>query len=199
MSEPEKPEIDADSAPADSEERGMAHVEAAGEAPPSTPEERLQSLQAEVESLKDQLLRKRAEFENFRRRVERDRQNAWNEASADIFRALVPTLDNLERALKSAAADDPLREGVALVQRELLTLLETRGLTIEDPTGTPFDPERHQALSQEAVPGAAPGTVVETLSKGYLLKDRLLRPALVKVAKDADAAPKGGAGRERVH
>jgi molecular chaperone GrpE len=152
-----------------------------------------------VEALKDQLLRKRADFDNFRRRMERDRQNTWNEALADVLRSLVPTLDNLERALKSAAADDPLREGLSLIQRELIGLLESRGLTIEDPSGQPFDPERHQALSQESVPGAKPGTVVETLSKGYLLKDRLLRPALVKVVRDDDAAPTGGDARERVH
>jgi molecular chaperone GrpE len=194
MSEPEKPGVEAEPDPVDREERGMAPTEA-----PVTSEQRIQSLQAEVDALKDQLLRKRAEFDNFRRRLERDRQNTWNDVSADIFRDLVPTLDNLERALKSATAEDPLHEGLLLIQRELLALLEGRGLTIEDPIGKPFDPERHQALSQEPVPGTAPGTVVETLSKGYLLKDRLLRPALVKVARDDDAAPQSGNARERVH
>ena len=193
MSEPEEPEAEAGQS--EQEERGMAPAAEAA----ATPEQRIQSLQAEVDALKDQLLRKRAEFDNFRRRLERDRQNTWNDVSADIFRDLVPTLDNLERALKSATAEDPLHEGLLLIQRELLALLEGRGLTIEDPTGKPFDPERHQALSQEPVPGAAPGTVVETLSKGYLLKDRLLRPALVKVARDDDAAPQSGNARERVH
>jgi len=102
-----------------------------------------------------------------------------------------PTLDNLERGLQSAATDDPLREGLLLTQRELLTLLEARGLSIEDPTGRPFDPERHQALSQESTLEVPAGTVVETLRKGYLFKDRLLRPALVKVATDADPASGG--------
>ena len=195
MSEPEKPQ--ADTAPEQAApETGMTPVEAAATVP-TTPEERLQSLQTEVEGLKNQLLRKRAEFENFRRRMERDRENAWNDASADIFRALVPTLDNLERALRSAAADDPLREGLQLILRELLALLEGRGVTTEDPAGKPFDPERHQALTQEVVPGAEPGTVVETLGKGYLFKDRLLRPALVKVAKDA--VPKSGGAPPLLH
>ena len=192
MSEPEKPQVDTEPAP----ETGMTPVEAAPAAP-QTAEERIQSLQTEVEGLKNQLLRRRAEFENFRRRMERDRQNTWNEACADIFRGLVPTLDNLERALKSSAADDPLREGLQLIQRELLALLEGRGVTTEDPAGKPFDPERHQALTQEVVPGAEPGTVVETLGKGYLFKDRLLRPALVKVAKDA--APTGGRAPPLLH
>lgn len=195
MSEPEKPQVDAAPEPAEPE-TGMTPVETAPAAP-QTSERSIQSLQLEVEGLKNQLLRKRAEFENFRRRMERDRQNTWNEASADIFKALVPTLDNLERALHSAAADDPLREGLQLILRELLAFLESRGVTLEDPTGEPFDPERHQALSQEAVPGMAPGTVVETLSKGYLFKDRLLRPALVKVAKDA--APKSGGAPKLLH
>jgi len=195
MSEPEKPQVD--TAPESAEaETGMTPVETAP-TEPQTSEERIQSLQAEVEGLKNQLLRKRAEFENFRRRMERDRQNTWNEASADIYRSLVPTVDNLERALQSAAKDDPLREGLALIHRELLALLESRGVTTEDPMGKPFDPERHQALSQELVPGVAPGTVVETLGKGYLFKDRLLRPALVKVAKDA--APKSGGTPKVLH
>ena len=199
MSEPEKPEVTDDPTAPETEERGMAPVASPPE-PPATPEQRLESLQAEVDGLKDQLLRKRADFDNFRRRMERDRQNTWNEALADVFRSLVPTLDNLERALQSAAPEDPLREGLLLIQRELVGMLEARGLTIEDPSGRPFDPERHQALSHESVPGAKPGTVVETLSKGYLLKDRLLRPALVKVAReDGDAAPRGGDARERVH
>lgn len=195
MSEREKPQVDAGPEPAEPE-TGMSPVEAAPAAP-QTPEQGIQSLQTEVEGLKNQLLRKRAEFENFRRRMERDRQKTWNEASADIFKGLVPTLDNLERALRSAAPDDPLREGLQLILRELLALLESRGVTTEDPIGKPFDPERHQALSQEVVPGAAPGTVVETLGKGYLFKDRLLRPALVKVAKDA--APKSGDAPKLLH
>jgi molecular chaperone GrpE len=180
VSDPEKPEPGAP-------ETGLEPVEAEP-TPQKTPEERLAALQAEVDGLKEQLLRKRADFENFRRRMERERQNTWNEACVDIFRAFVPTLDNLERALEAGGDAGPLREGVALIQRELLALLEARGVATFDPAGQPFDPERHQALSQEAVPGAAPGVVVETLRKGYLFKDRLLRPALVRVAKDESAA-----------
>lgn len=198
MSGPEKPEGDAIAPDTPEAETGLTPAEpAVATSEPPSPEERIGSLQGEVEGLKHQLLRKRADFENFRRRMERERQNTWNDASADIFRALVPTLDNLERGLQSAAGDDPLREGLLLIQRELLTLLEARGLSIEDPTGRPFDPERHQALSQEATPDVPAGTVVETLRKGYLFKDRLLRPALVKVAKDG--APASGGPPELRH
>lgn len=189
MNEPEEPEADASAPEQHVAATGLTPAEAEPPpAAPATPEERIQGLEAELQGLKNQLLRKRADFENFRRRMERERQNTWNDASADIFRALVPTVDNLERALQSAAADDPLREGLILIQRELLGLLEARGLTLEDPIGQPFDPERHQALSQEDATDVPPGTVVETLRKGYLFKDRLLRPALVKVAKGGPPA-----------
>lgn len=198
MSEPEKPEPagstmtdDASQAP----ETGLEPVPAA--APEQkAPEARLVELQAELDGLKAQLLRKRADFENYRRRTERDRQGAWNDACADVFRSLVPTLDNLERALQAEGELASLREGVQLIQRELLALLESRGVTTDDPTGRAFDPERHQALSQEAVAGAAPGTVLETFRKGYLFKDRLLRPALVKVAKDESAPSSAGPSPE---
>lgn len=209
MTPPDEPD-DADGAAADTAaaseageappERGLAAVEPGPAQPsgaPATLEEQLAAARAEIAGLKEQLLRRRADFENYRRRVERDRQSVWHETAADIFGALVPTLDNLDRALASAAPDDPLREGVALIERELLALLEGRGVSVEDPTGRHFDPERHQALSHEVVAGASPGTVVETFRKGYLFKDRLLRPALVKVAKDE--AAEGGEKSELLH
>jgi molecular chaperone GrpE len=158
--------------------------------PPATREE-LESLRSERDELKEQLLRRRAEFENFRKRVERERQHAGTEAVAAVLKALVPVLDNLDRALEAAGSDASLREGVELTRRELIAILESQGVTAEDPQGRPFDPERHQALAHEPVPGVAEGTVVEVYRKGYSYRDRLLRPALVKVA----AAP----GAHRVH
>jgi molecular chaperone GrpE len=175
-------------APEGAAERGLAPADGSrADQPEASAEERVAALKAENASLKEDLLRRRADFENYKRRADRDRQNTWKEAAADLLRSLVPTLDNLERALQASPEDEPLREGVQLIQRELLGLLESRGVSVEDPTGLPFDPERHQALSHEAVAGARSGTVVETFRKGYLFKDRLLRPALVKVAKDAPA------------
>ncbi len=145
--------------------------------------EALGMLRQERDDLRDQLLRKRADFENYRKRVERDRQQATFEAKAALFRELIPTLDTLESALKAGGEADALRTGVELTRRELLGLLESHGIVAEDPTGGAFDPESHQALSHEAVPGSADGTIVEVFRKGYRFKDRLLRPALVKVAK----------------
>jgi molecular chaperone GrpE len=163
---------------------------------PPLDREQTEALRRENDELRDQLLRKRAEFENFRKRVDRDRQQAGAEAEADLLKALVPTLDNLDRALESAGPGDTLRQGVELTRRELLALLERQGVKIEDPLGQRFDPERHQALSHELVPGKPEGTVVEVFRKGYSHRDRLLRPALVKVAKGPDA---GEAGPDAVH
>jgi molecular chaperone GrpE len=157
--------------------------------PPATREE-LESLRRERDELKEQLLRRRAEFENFRKRVERERESAGTEAVAAVLKALVPVLDNLDRALEAEGSDASLREGVELTRRELLAILESQGVKIEDPRGQPFDPERHQALAHEPVSGAAEGTVVEVYRKGYSYRDRLLRPALVKVA---------AAGTPKVH
>ena len=163
------------------EERGLAGVDAAPV--PALTREETEALRRERDDLREQVLRKRAEFENYRKRVERDRQQAGVDAAAAVLKGLVPTLDNLDRALESANRDDPLREGVELTRRELLAFLEAQDVLVHDPVGQPFDPERHQALSHEPAAGFADGTIVEVFRKGYSYKGRLLRPALVKVAK----------------
>ena len=149
----------------------------------AAPSDDLAALRRERDALREELLRRRAEFENYRKRVERDRSQAGFEAAASLLRELVPTVDNLERALASGAGEETLRQGVELTYRELLAFLESQGVRVHDPVGQPFDPLIHQALMHEAVPGVPEGTVVEVLRKGYAYKDRLLRPALVKVAK----------------
>jgi molecular chaperone GrpE len=173
------------------EERGLSGVDAAPVQ--ALTREEVEALRRERDELREQLLRKRAEFDNYRKRVERDRQQAWTDAAAAIFKGLVPTIDNLDRALESAPREDPLREGVELTRRELLGFLVSEGVEVHDPVGQPFDPEAHQALSHEPVPGFADGTVVEVFRKGYSYKGRLLRPALVKVAKGSPG------GSEAVH
>lgn len=173
------------------EERGLAGVDAAPV--PALTREEIEALRRERDELREQVLRKRAEFENYRKRVERDRQQASADAAAAILKGLVPTLDNLDRALESASREDPLREGVELTRRELLAFLEAQGVEVHDPVGQAFDPEVHQALSHEPAAGFAEGTVVEVFRKGYSHKGRLLRPALVKVAKG------GTGGSEAVH
>jgi molecular chaperone GrpE len=148
----------------------------------SAPGDALEALRQERDDLKDALLRRRAEFENYRRRVERDRGSAATEAEAGILRQLLGTVDNLERALAAGGVDSGLREGVELTLRELLGLLDSMGLTAVASLGERFDPAVHQAILHEPAAGFEAGTVAEVYRKGYSYKDRLLRPALVKVA-----------------
>jgi molecular chaperone GrpE len=149
--------------------------------------EDLESLRKEKNAIQEQLLRKAAEHENYKKRVGRERQAFGIETAAGILAALLPSLDNLERALGAADGDcDALREGVELTKRELLTALEAEGLECLDPAGARFDPQVHQALVYEPAPGVEEGMIVEVFRKGYRFKERLLRPALVKVARRAD-------------
>lgn len=149
--------------------------------PPPTPEQ-VQALKRERDDWRDQVLRRRAEFENYKRRVERERQQLGQEAVADLFKALVPTLDHLDLALGSEGPEVSLREGLTLIHRGFLGTLEGRGLVVDDPLGQPFDPERHQAVTHEE--SALPeGQVLRVLAKGYSLRERLLRPALVVVSR----------------
>ena len=151
-------------------------------AEPLSPEQ-LETLLRERDELQDQLLRKRAELDNYRKRVERDRQRRLLEARAALIQGLLPSLDNLDRALSAETSGESLRAGVELIRRDLMALLESEGLEVVDPEGEHFDPQTQQALVHEAVAGFEDGMIVEVLRKGYKLEDRLLRPALVKVAK----------------
>jgi molecular chaperone GrpE len=153
-----------------------------------------EALRREVSELKDALLRRRADFENYRRRVERDREAAATEAEAGVLRKVLGTVDNLERALAAAGTQSSLRDGVALTLRELLALLESLGVVTVDPLGERFDPAYHQAILHEPAPGFAPGTVAEVYRKGFTYKGRLLRPAMVKVASGVPGTEGNGGG-----
>lgn len=176
----ERPEGAPEEAPAPEPESGLQGVDAAPL--PALTREQVEELRRERDDLADQLLRRRAEFDNYRKRTERERQSAGLDQVAALLRDLVPTLDNLDRALAMPAGEASLREGVEMIRRGLLAILEAKGVSVDDPRGAMFDPSRHQALSHEPTPGAAEGTVVEVYQKGYSFGDRLLRPALVKVA-----------------
>ncbi len=156
--------------------------------------EDVEALRRERDELKDALLRRRAEFENYRKRAERDQRAATLDGAAEIFRRLVDTVDNLERALAAGGGGEGgLRPGVELTLRDLQASLEAQGVSVLDPLGQRFDPSLHQALLHEHVPGYAEGTVAEVLRKGYTYRERLLRPALVKVASgEADGGGETG-------
>jgi molecular chaperone GrpE len=184
--EPDVNDLTQDTTPdADTEPGSASGIEALPEARPS-PEDQLAALRQERDELKDALLRRRAEFENYRRRTERDRHTAAQDAVAALLREVVATVDNLERALAATGDEQGLREGVELTHRELLGLLESHDVATVDPEGEMFDPTHHEALLHEPVPGLPEGTVAEVFRKGYSYGERLLRPALVKVAKGED-------------
>ena len=139
----------------------------------------------EVEQVKADALRERADLENQRKRVARDIEQARKFANEKLLGELLPVFDSLDAGLKAAGDDPhPLREGLELTYKQLLKVAADNGLVLLDPIGQPFNPEHHQAISQAPTPGAAPGSVVTVFQKGYLLNERLLRPALVVVAAD---------------
>jgi molecular chaperone GrpE len=167
--------------------------EAAGEAAPG---DELETLRREVAELRATLLRRRADFENYKKRVERDRGTAAADAEAGVLRQLLGTVDNLERALAAPENGSGLRDGVVLTHRELVSLLESMGVQTIDPLGEPFDPGTHEAILHEPVAGFAAGTVAAVFRKGFRHRDRLLRPALVKVASGEGDAGRGDDGTD---
>ena len=142
------------------------------------------TLKASNAELRDTMLRERAELENQRRRQQRDMDQARRFANEKLLNELLPIYDGLERGLAvEIGVVSSVREGISLTLKELLRIAGNNGLVQIDPLGQPLDPERHHAVSVVDAPGSAADTVVTVLQKGYVLNDRLLRPALVAVAK----------------
>jgi len=146
--------------------------------------QKLAEYENKLGEMREVLLRERAEIENQRKRLQRDLEQARKFANERLLGELLPVCDSLERGLAVEAADvGALREGMDLTLKALLKVAESNGLKAVDPLGQPFDPERHQAMSMIEAPGQAPNTVVAVMQKGYVLNDRLLRPALVAIAR----------------
>jgi molecular chaperone GrpE len=161
-------------------------------APDSAPQDASEALVAEIaelrherDQLRDQLLRKAADFDNYRKRVERDRREMVELASQDVLLELLPVLDDFERALDADVPPgaESYRDGVELIYKQLQDLLKKRGVTPIEAVGTDFDPHVHQAVVHEASATHRDNEVIAELRRGYRLGDRLLRPAMVKVAK----------------
>jgi len=160
----------------------------AGEAPAGGPSE-------EVAALQDRLLRLAADFENFRKRTLREKEEAWRYGHQNLVKDLLATVDNLERAIEHARGSEGgdlegLLQGVELVLHELLGVLGQYGLEGIDAEGRPFDPALHEAMVQQPDASVAPNTVLQVYQKGYRLRDRLLRPARVVVSGRAAQAEK---------
>jgi molecular chaperone GrpE len=159
---------------------------AATESAPSANERRLESALA-VE--RERYLRLRADLDNFRKRAERERAEVERYAGAEVARELLPVVDNLERALAAVPGEgDDLRRGVEMILRQLEEILRRLGVTKVASLGERFDPSHHEAVMHEESEEVEVPTVVAELQRGYRLNDRLLRPAMVKVAMPADDA-----------
>jgi molecular chaperone GrpE len=145
------------------------------------------SAQEELQIYQDKYIRLAAEFENYKRRAQRDQSDAIRYANESLLKNLLSTLDNLERAIqcgKDAGASGSLLEGVELTHKQFLETIEKLGLRQVSSAGSLFDPNMHQAVAQVESETVAPNTVVEEFQKGYFLHDRILRPAMVTVAKE---------------
>ncbi len=171
-----------------------ADVAPAGTARASVAEERERAIRAEEETgrLREALLRKVADFENLRKRNERDKAEYTRYALSEVMLDLLGVLDNFDRALEhapSSGADD-FRTGVEMIARQLTEVLRKHGVAEVEAEGVPFDPQVHEAIMREETAAVPHGTVVQVFQKGYVLNDRLLRAARVKVS----AAPAASAG-----
>lgn len=151
-----------------------------------TVEEQLLSAQAEVAENKDLYLRSLADLDNYRKRAQREKEDAFRFANDHILRNIIPVLDNLERAIEHAqnSSDEQgsLLQGVEMTLEQLRKVLESSGVTLIESLGLPFDPNFHQAMGQIPTSDQPPNCVVQEMQKGYLLNERLLRPAMVMVA-----------------
>jgi len=145
----------------------------------------LEELRRERDALQDRLLRTAAEFDNYRKRMDRERRELADYTAGEAIKDLLPIIDNLERALQASAQDDPLRKGVELIHKQMVEMLRKRGVTAIEALGADFDPNVHEAVTHEESDQHREGEVMEELQRGYKVGERLLRPAMVKVAKGA--------------
>ena len=186
----EDPEVAADEQAGD--ETAADQAEAAAAQPTAGADEAVAAAQKERDAYKEQFLRAVADFDNYRKRIERERRELSEYAAADVLLELLPIIDNFERALsafaQNATADrqadsEAFRRGVELIHKQMLDLLRKRGVSRIDALGADFDPNIHQAVIHEPSEDHREGEVMQELQHGYKLGERLLRPSMVKVAK----------------
>jgi molecular chaperone GrpE len=162
-------------------------------------EKQVHGLEEKYKEEHDRLLRTAADYENFKRRTKKELDESLGRGREQVMKEILPVMDNLERALKHATADDPLAAGVRMVEKQLLGALERFGVVRFSAVGQPFDPSMHDAIQQIESTELAPGTVAQEFASGYKFQanGRLLRPAMVAVAKQpspvAPSSSDGGA------
>jgi molecular chaperone GrpE len=144
---------------------------------------RLQESDSRTSEYKDNWLRSQAEFQNYRKRIERDNEMMYASMKGDIVKKVLPVLDDLERALQNRSAEDSWASGIELIARKFQTILENEGVKKIEALGMEFDPNFHEAISHEPADGAHSGHVIGVVQNGYMIGDRVIRPALVRVAQ----------------
>jgi molecular chaperone GrpE len=189
--------------PGQAPDRGSGPLRAESSKEEESPDSRLQALETQVaelkadsSSLQEELLRRAAEFENFRKRMFRDKEDAIRYANAGLLSDVLPIIDDFERAIQSAEESKDFaafHAGVTLIEKQLVSVLERNwGLKRFSAEGEVFDPERHEAIAAEETDKHETSIVMEEYQKGYFLHDRVLRPAKVKVAKPVAPDESGG-------
>jgi molecular chaperone GrpE len=158
------------------------------EAARTGPDSEIEALRAEVLEMRGLAQRKQAEFENYRRRMERERAELARHAGFELVKEVLPVLDNLERAIQASKSspEETFRAGVEIIHRQFQEILVRLGLSEVESEGKPFDPHVHEAVSRVATDEHPDGVVVEVFQRGYLFRDRLVRPAMVSVAQAPD-------------
>ena len=154
-----------------------------------TDEEETAKLRREIADLRDRSMRTLADFDNFRKRAERERQESRKYALLEPLREFIEVVDNLGLALSASGSADDLKRGVEMIHRQMQDLLRRHGVKEIEALNQTFDPALHEAVSREEDPTVAKATVVGELRRGYLLHDRLLRPSMVKVAVPSETKP----------
>ena len=194
----EEPRTEQTAPPEPAEEpRTGRHAPAVAAAPEPAPDEAppdgsdagddgpaLDEVVRERDAHRERLLRVTAEFDNYRKRTERERREWVDQAAGDLLGDLLPVVDNLDRALAAESGDgDAFRQGVEIIRRQLLDVMARRGVAPIEAVGADFDPTLHEAVAHEPGDGHRDGEVVKELRRGYTLRQRLLRPSMVMVAK----------------
>jgi molecular chaperone GrpE len=144
---------------------------------------KLAEAESKISEYKDSWLRSQAEFQNYRKRLERDNEMMYLSMKGDILKKVLPVLDDLERALQNRSGEDAWASGIELIVRKFQNILESEGLKKIDALGKEFDPNFHEAISHESANGVQSGHVIAVVQNGYMLGERVIRPALVRVAQ----------------
>lgn len=171
--------------PTDTVAQTDATADASTEQGQSVTQEMVDAAQTQAQEYLEGWQRARAEFANYKKRVERELKDSHSNASGNVLKDILPAIDDFERAMTNVPPqlkDDPWVNGVSMVLRKLNKVLDDYGVVVIDPTGSAFDPSRHEAIGMEDSESVASGHVTTTVQKGYLLGERVLRPALVRVA-----------------